>query len=100
MPDSGSQAMVGTSPYYPHNHFHQHVHVHQHVDQIEKTLLAESYPTQPFVEEGKYYIVDVVFVTDPSNFFCQFVENPAPFNDLMEKLAFNYSGKVNSLFCI
>ena len=64
MPDSGSQAMVGTSLYYPHNHYHQHVHVHQHVDQggIEQTLLVESYPTQPFIEEGKYYIVDVVFV--------------------------------------
>ena len=66
-------------------------HSHQKLAQgaIQQPLVAKpyAYPNQTDVKEGKDYIVDVVFAVDPLNFFCQFVDNTAPFNDLMERLA-------------
>ena len=102
MPNFVSQAVAGPSSYHPHNH--QHFHFYQHLAQggIVQPLLVEpfAYPTQSVIEEGIDYLVDVVFVKDPLNFFCQLVDSLPRFNALMESLATVYSGKeLKSISC-
>ena len=93
----GSQAMAGPSSFHPHNIFHQDVHVDQNLAQegMGQPCLVEpyAYPDQPDVEEGIDYLVVVVFVKDPFNFFCQLVGSSSHLYALMEKLAVVYSGK-------
>ena len=88
--------MAGPSSYHPHTH--QHLHFHQHLARggIGQPLLVEPlvYPTQSVVQEGIGYLVDVVFIKDPLNFFCQLVVGRLPhLYALMGKLATVYSGK-------
>ena len=94
---SESPAMEKQFLYHSHNHSHQKIHFRLNVAQegTRQHLLAKpfAYPNQSDVKERKYYRVDVVFVNNPSSFFCQFVENAEFFNDLMERVAAVYSGK-------
>ena len=101
MPNFEFQPRADPTNSNPRNNFHQHVHIHQHVTQglggIKQPVLEPfSFPNQAVIKEGKY-MVDVVFVKDPANFFCQFVENSANVNALLEELASSYSGKELSL---
>ena len=79
VPNFEFQPMADTTNSNPRNNFHQHVHIHQHVAQelggIQQPVLdTYSYPNQAVIKQGKC-MVDVVFVKDPTNFFCQFGEN-------------------------
>ena len=103
MPNIVSQAVAGPSSYHPHNH--QLLHFHQHLAQqgIVRPLLVEqlfTYTTQSVIEEGFGYLVDVVFVKDPLNFFCQFVSSLPHLYALMGRLSTVYSGKeTKSISC-
>lgn len=97
MPKVEFTAVAGPSSNHPHNDSNEKISCHPSLarETIRQPLLAKpnAYPNQTDVKEGKDYIVDVVFAVDPLNFFCQFVDNTASFNDLMERLATVYSGK-------
>ena len=75
MPNVGFQAVAGPSSYNPH----------------QQPLLA--YPNYVDIKEEEDYVVEVVFVEDPLNFYYRVDVDKPDFCALIERLSTVYSGK-------
>ena len=75
MPNVGFQAVAEPSSYNPH----------------QQPLLA--YPNYVDIKEEEDYVVEVVFVEDPLNFYCRVDVDKPDFCALIERLSTVYSGK-------
>ena len=75
MPNVGYAAVAGPSSNNPH----------------QQPLLA--YPNYVDIKEEEDYVVEVVFVEDPLNFYCRLDVDKPDFCALIERLSTVYSGK-------